>query len=80
MLDNLFNKFFYSVFTRSSNLANSDNLTADVVSLLKDLKFTDYEVYSILANLDASKAEGIDGIGPKILKNCTLPLCYPLCL
>ena len=56
------------------------NLTADVVSPLKDLKFSDYEVYNILANLDASKAAWIDGIGPRILKNCALPLCYPLCL
>ena len=77
---NLFNEFFYSVFARSSNLTDSGNLTADVVSPLKDLKFSDYEVYNILANLDASKAARIDGIGPRILKNCALPLCYPLCL
>ena len=64
---NLFNKFFYSVFTRSSNSTDSDNLTADMVSPLKDLKFSDYEVYNILANLDASKAAGIDGIGPRIM-------------
>jgi len=50
-----------------------------VVSPLKDLKYTDYEVCNILANLDASKAVGIDRIGPRILKNCTL-LCCPLCL
>ena len=29
---------------------------------------------------DASKAAGINGIGPKMLKNCALLLCYPLCL
>ena len=42
-----------------------------MVSSLKDLKFS---------NLDASKAVGIDGIGPRMLKNCALPLCYPICL
>jgi len=62
----------YGDCTRSSNLINSDNLAADVVSPIKDLKLTDYEVYNILTNLDASKAMGIDGIGPRILKNCAL--------
>ena len=76
----LFGKFFYSVFARSSNLTDSDNLTADVVSSLRDLKFSNYKIYNILANLDALKAVGIDGIGPRILRNCALPLCYPHCL
>ena len=35
------------------------------------------KVYSILASLDVTKATGIDGIGPRILKNCALLLVFP---
>ena len=45
---------------------------------LTELNFTHYDVYDILASLDVTKATGIDGIGPQILKNCALPLCHPL--
>ena len=76
---NLFNKFFYSIFTRSSTDPNNiDNLTSDVPTPLTELNFTQDDVYDILASLDATKATGIDGIGPQILKNCALPLCHPL--
>ena len=47
-------------------------------SPLTEVDFTNYDVYNILTNLDASKAVGIDGIGPRVLKKCALPLCYPL--
>jgi len=45
---------------------------------LTEVEFIDYDVYNILANLDASKVVGIDGIGPRVLKKCALPLYYPL--
>ena len=78
---NLFNKFFYSVFTRCSNLTDSDNLIADVVSPPKYLRFTDYEVYNILANLDASKAVGIDGTkNTKELYPTTMFILFASCL
>ena len=32
------------------------------------------EVYEALTQLDPSKAIGLDGIGPKILGNCTMSL------
>ena len=73
---NLFNKFFHSIFTRSST--NSIDLISDMPSSLTELDFTQYDVYNILVSLDTSKAVGIDGIGPRILKSCALPLCYPL--
>ena len=76
---NLFNDFFYSIFTRSSTDPNNiDNLTSDVPTPLTELNFTQYDVYYILVGLDVTKAMGIDGIGPRILKNCALPLCHPL--
>ena len=42
------------------------------------MNFSQYDVYDILASLDVTKATGIDGIGPQILKNCALPPCHPL--
>ena len=52
--------------------------TSDVPTPLTELNFTQYDVYDILAGLDVTKTTGIDGIGPRILKNCALPLCHPL--
>jgi len=75
---NLFNEFFYSVFTRNSNPIDSNNLTSGTPSPLTEVEFTDYDIYNTLANLDTSKAVVIDGIGPRVLKKCALPLCYPL--
>jgi len=49
-----------------------------MLSPLTEVEFTNCDVYNILANLDTSKAVGIDGIGPRVLKKCALPLCYPL--
>jgi len=43
--------------------------------IFTEVEFTDYDVYNILAKLDVSKA---DGIGPRVLKKCALPLCYLL--
>ena len=71
---NLFNEFFYSIFTRNSAPIDSENLTSDMPSPLTEVDFTNYDVYNILANLDASKAVGIDGIGPKSTKEVHLTI------
>lgn len=42
------------------------------------LELTEMEVYEALNSLDASKAMGLDGIGPNVLKFCSLALCVPL--
>ena len=47
-------------------------------SLLSSFDFTVEDVYEILAGLDSSKAMGIDGIGPALLKSCALALYEPL--
>ena len=36
------------------------------------------DVYDALSSLDVSKAAGCDGISPKLLKHCALPLYQPL--
>ena len=37
------------------------------------------KVYEELLALDTTKAKGLDGIGPLLLKHCTLTLYQPLC-
>ena len=75
----LMSSFIQSGFTQSSiDPNNIDNLTSDVPTPLTELDITQYEAYNILASLDVTKATGIDGIGPRILKNCALSLCFPL--
>ena len=68
----LFNRYFQSVFTQSSfklPLA----LPPPEVSI-SDITIVETDVYKALISLDPDKAMGIDGIGPKILKYCSLSL------
>ena len=44
---------------------------------LESINITDLEVYTALSKLDPTKACGIDGIGPKLLRSCALAL-YPV--
>lgn len=36
------------------------------------------EVFEVLSSLNPNKAMGIDGIGPRVLKNCALAIYQPL--
>ena len=45
-----------------------------------DVSTTRIEVKSILSQLDANKANGVDGIPVRILKECAEELSYPLAL
>ena len=71
----LFNCFFHSVFTESSfQLPDMDSLDP----ALCDFVIRDEDVYRVLSTLDTSKAKGIDGIGPDLLKHCADALYAPL--
>lgn len=37
------------------------------------------DTFKVLSSLNPSKASGLDGIGPHVLKMCATPLCSPLC-
>ena len=75
---NLFNKFFYSVFTQSSfDIPPLDQLPQPQTTL-SDITITESDVYQGLISLNPVKAMGIDGIGPKILKHCALALFKPI--
>ena len=72
---NLFNQYFYSVFTPPSLSADYTN-TTPLPSGINTIVFSEDEVYSAL---DPNKATGIDTISPKILKHCASSLTRPLC-
>ena len=46
--------------------------------LLQKFTIAESDVYDALTSLNPTKAMGIDGIGPKILKSCALALYQPI--
>ena len=74
----LFNSFFHSVFTRSDfQISRSEELPVPERTL-SDISISELDVFKALSSLETSKAMGIDGIGPKVLKQCVLALYKPL--
>ena len=49
------------------------------IESLQSINISEADVYNALTSLDPNKALGIDGIGPKILKNCSESLFQLLC-
>ena len=74
---NLFNCYFYSVFSSPTSLPSTDDLPESSHSL-NVIEFTETEVYKALTSLDPNKAPGIDGISPRVLQTCALSLYKPL--
>ena len=72
----LFNKFFFSVYSNNSNEAFTP--VTNSLPTLDDIVFDVSEVFRILASLDTTKAMSIDGIGPLVLKSCADVLCVPI--
>ena len=73
----MFNTYFHSVMTHSDFTLPSpcDLLVSD--SSLVNITILDSEVYDALISSDETKAMGIDGIPPIILKHCALALYKP---
>ena len=69
----LFNSYFNSVYTRSSF-----SFSTVLQGSSQFPTFSEAEVYNVLSSLDPTKAHGIDGIGPAILKAGAVPLSAPL--
>ena len=74
---NLFNSFFYSVFTPPSP-GSCRPSHDEVVDSTQNVEIDSSEVYEILQHLNPNSAMGIDGIGPAVLKFCALALFEPL--
>ena len=73
---NLFNKFFHSVFSPKS--ASNSQSSSTFETTLTEIRLSVSDTFSILSKLDPTKAVGIDGISPRLLKACATPLCVPL--
>lgn len=73
----LFNLFFNSTFTSSSN-SSSLNGQSTTKSTLSTIHISDTDVYEALLALNTTKSKGIDGISPKILSRCASALSQPI--
>lgn len=71
---NLFNEYFYSVFTESNCVLPPIEVLTTPANSLSDIAITEEEVYTALVSLDPTKAMGLDEISPRILRSCALPL------
>ena len=74
----LFKKVFHSVFTLSSFQIPPPQDIPTPKRTLSTIGISELDVYESLISLDTSKAAGIDGIGPNILRHCALALYKPL--
>ena len=74
----LFNTFFYSVFTRSCFQIPPLEELPSPASSLSVIGISELDVFDGPSSLDSSKAMGMDGIGPKVLKQSALALYKPI--
>ena len=76
----MFNKYFYSVFTHedTSNLRALETSSFALSSIIQSVNFTPIDVYQELVNLDVSKACGPDQITPRLLKLSAEFIAEPL--
>ena len=72
---NIFNNYFYSIFTKTMHNTVSINNHPTVLS---NIIITEEDVYDAFINLDTSKAMGPDGISQIVLSKCASVLCKPL--
>ena len=75
----LFNVYFHSIFTDSDFELPDLDVPIIGIQTLNTIEFSESDVYRELLSLDITKAKGLDGIGPSILKYCALALYQPLC-
>ena len=69
----LFIRYFYSVFSQNTYTLPQFEDMPSTNSTLDSISITEEEVYNALLSLDSTKATGIDGISPAVLKklcNC----------
>ena len=81
----MFNHYFYSVFTRSefgsSIVANTQSVESglNVIEVSEEEEEEEEDVYRALVNLNPNKTMGLDEIGLSVLKFYALPLCSIIC-
>ena len=75
---NLYNKYFYSVFSQSTYSLPPVSQMPFTSAQLNFVEISEEEVYLTLTNLDPHKAFGFDCISPAVLKHCAIALTKPL--
>jgi len=72
---NIFNDYFYSVFTQAlPDYSPPSNTTTVPINI----SISEEDVYNVLINLDTTKATGPNNIPPIVLSKCASALCQPL--
>lgn len=74
----LFNRFFFSVYSNPSPSPVPSDLPHPSSSCLVGIEFTSSDIYHALASLNPTKSMGPDGISPLVLKSCACALADPL--
>ena len=74
----LFNQYFFSVFTDCNLHQSNFNEPVLPEDSLNEIHFTESDVFHALINLNSNKATGIDTISPCVLRNCACALVAPL--
>ena len=72
------NSFFQSVFVKEEEYQEEEIDEADVGELLEDIEITEEDVLKKLERLNPEKAQGPDGVNPKVLKECSKHFVKPL--
>ena len=74
----LFNRFFFSVYSDASPFPSLSDLPLPLFSFLESIEFSSSDIYQALSSLNPSKSMGPDGINPRVLKSCACALSDPL--
>ena len=74
----IFNAYFHFGFTHSSFVLPSIDELPTPALTVSDISITKLDVYMALTSLNPTKAGGIDGIGPRLMKFCATALYQPI--
>ena len=75
---NMFNKFFCDQFSEPSSYDIEIDFHRNHANDCNNLEIRESDVFSVLRDIDPSKATGPDNIDGTVLKNCRFSLCKPL--
>jgi len=77
----LFNNYFYSVFSAFTSTPQSvlHTQSSDHTLHIDDIQFSESDVLDLLTSLDTSNACGIDSLSPKLFKFYAIPLLQIIC-
>ena len=76
---NAFNKYFASIFTKDvDSSVEEDDLSQDDVCVIDNVTLLEEEIVGVINNLDSNKAQGLDGIPVRLLKETAMQIAPSL--